>query len=215
MEAKTGQILSAAQRAYREIEQQIVTLELAPGSTLTEAALIDAVGFGRTPVREAVQRLAWEGLMEVRPRSGITIAPIRAGDWIKSLEVRMGIEPVLAASAARFGSANATGLLREAGQAMEAAVEKADVKAFLIADKLFDDGLAEASENPFAARVGQPLQSHGRRFWYRYCGEESLAESAGAHIALIEAIVSRDPKRSARQAVLMIELLETYARKLI
>ena len=58
----------------------IVTLELAPGAIVTEGALT-SVGMGRTPVREAMQRLAWEGLMEIRPRSGIAIAALTPRDW--------------------------------------------------------------------------------------------------------------------------------------
>ncbi|RVB34886.1 GntR family transcriptional regulator, partial [Mesorhizobium sp. M7A.F.Ca.CA.001.07.2.1] len=66
----------AATRAYHVLEHMIVTLELAPASFVTEGALIDRLGLGRTPVREAIQRLAWEGLLDVRPRAGIAIAPL-------------------------------------------------------------------------------------------------------------------------------------------
>ena len=66
----------ATARAYRTLERMIVTLELAPGSVATEATLIERVGLGRTPVREALQRLAWEGLVEVRPRAGVAVAPL-------------------------------------------------------------------------------------------------------------------------------------------
>ena len=53
----------AAIRAYRELERLIVTLELAPGSVATESMLIARLALGRTPVREAIQRLAWEGIV--------------------------------------------------------------------------------------------------------------------------------------------------------
>ena len=92
----------AAREAYRALERMIVTLELAPGSVATEGALIERLGLGRTPVREAIQRLAWEGLLEVRPRAGIAIAPLHAGDWLRVLDARRGVEVVLARSAARF-----------------------------------------------------------------------------------------------------------------
>ena len=79
-----------------------MTLELAPGSVATEGALIERLGLGRTPVREAIQRLAWEGLLEVRPRAGVAIAPLHAGDWLRVLDARRGVEIILARSAARF-----------------------------------------------------------------------------------------------------------------
>ena len=84
------------------LEHLIVTLQLAPDSTATEGALIERVGLGRTPVREAIQRLAWEGLLDVRPRSGIVIAPLRPDDWLRVIDARRGVEVVLARSAARF-----------------------------------------------------------------------------------------------------------------
>src|SRR5690606_10140162 len=91
----------AAQRAYRLLEGQIVRLELTPGVALTEATLIERCGLGRTPVREAIQRLSWEGLVEVRPRVGILIAPLHPGDWMRVMDARACIEIVLARAAAR------------------------------------------------------------------------------------------------------------------
>src|SRR5690606_24498524 len=81
----------AAQRAYRALEKMIVTLELPPAAVVTERVLIDSLDLGRTPVREAIQRLAWEGLIEIRPRAGLAIAPLRAQDWVLIVEARRGV----------------------------------------------------------------------------------------------------------------------------
>ncbi len=105
----------AAARAYRALERMIVTLELAPGSVATEGALIERLGLGRTPVREAIQRLAWEGLIEVRPRAGLAIAPLHAGDWLRVLDARRGVEIVLARSAARFVTREAADAVSRCG----------------------------------------------------------------------------------------------------
>lgn len=215
MEKLNEQACSAALRAYMKIEHLIVTLAFAPGTVLTESTLIDTIGLGRTPVREAIQRLSWEGLVEVRPRAGIVISPIQAGDWIKSLDVRRGVEPVLAASAARYGSARSMDRMRSVISSMRSAADNSDIDLFLAADKSFDEALAEASENRFAVRVAQPLQSHGRRFWYRYCGETNIGESAEAHLGVIESILARDPEGAAERAVNMIDHLSGYARSLI
>ena len=91
-------------QAYLSLEREIVTLRLAPGQMVTEGSLIDKVGLGRTPVREAIQRLEWEGLLDIRPRSGICIAPLNPTDFPKVIEARRGVEIVLAQSAARFAS---------------------------------------------------------------------------------------------------------------
>lgn len=206
-------IESAATSAYRQLERQIVTLQLAPGSAVTEGDLIAATGLGRTPVREAIQRLAWEGLIDVRPRAGLAIAALHAGDWMKVLDARHGVEAVLARSAAKSATPEAVELFYSAALAMERAANAGDVHAFLDADKGFDEALAEAADNPFAARVAGPLQTHSRRFWYRFQRGASLAESAAGHVEVIQAILARDPDRADSEVGRLNRLLRGFAER--
>lgn len=113
---------SLAEQAYRILERSIVTLELEPGTVVNERTLIELTGMGRTPMREAIQRLAREGLVEVRPRSGIAIAAIDPTDFIKVLDAREGVERVLARDAARFGSPRDYERLEAAAAAMRQAI---------------------------------------------------------------------------------------------
>lgn len=200
----------AAQRAYRALERMIVTLDLPPGEITTEGALIERLALGRTPVREAIQRLAWEGLIEVRPRAGLAIAPLLAADWPLVVDARSGVEIVLARSAARHASPADKQRLGEAAEAMNGAVSAADVLAFLKADKQLDEVIASASDNLFAVRVAAPLQTHSRRFWYRYQSETGLAQSAEHHVRLIRAVVDGDEWQAGREA----ERLMTMVRQL-
>ncbi|WP_292515933.1 GntR family transcriptional regulator [Mesorhizobium sp.] len=201
----------AAAKAYRALEHMVVTLELAPSSFVTEGALIDRLGLGRTPVREAIQRLAWEGLLDIRPRAGIAVAPLHAGDWLRVLDARRGIEVVLARSAARFVTREAADLFHEAALAMQKAVISGNVLAFIQADKALDEALAIAADNPFAARVAAPLQSHSRRFWFRYKADTGLAESAEHHVALIRSILDGDEEGAAKDAKKLMALLRGHA----
>lgn len=201
----------ATAKAYRTLERMIVTLELAPGGITTEGGLIDRLAMGRTPVREAIQRLAWEGLVIVRPRAGLEVAPLRAGDWVKVIDARRGVEAVLARSAARYVSQRAADMFHEAALAMQVAVMSGGVLAFLAADKAMDEALAEASDNPFAARVAAPLQTHSRRFWFRYKAETGLAESAEHHVALIRSILDHDEQGAGEQADRLMGLLRGHA----
>ena len=201
----------AASKAYHALEHMIVTLELAPSSFVTEGALIDKLGLGRTPVREAIQRLAWEGLLDVRPRAGIAVAPLHAGDWLRVLDARRGIEVVLARSAARFVTREAADMFHEAALAMQKAVIAGNVLAFIQADKALDEALAIAADNPFAVRVAAPLQSHSRRFWFRYKADTGLAESAEHHVALIRSILDGDEEGAAKDAKKLMALLRGHA----
>lgn len=183
---------SLAGQAYLMLERDIVTLRLAPRQLLTEAFLIERFGMGRTPVREAVQRLAWEGLMEIRPRAGVAVAALDPADFAKVLEARRGVELVLAKSAARYASSADDEAFAFVGNQMREAEKKGDVDLFLDADKAFDTVLAGAAANPYAARLAAPLQTHSRRFWFRLKRPDSLKLAAERHVALIEAIMARD-----------------------
>jgi DNA-binding GntR family transcriptional regulator len=201
----------AAIKAYHALERMIVMLELAPGSVTTEGALIERLGLGRTPVREAVQRLAWEGLLEIRPRSGLAVAPIHAGDWLKVLDARRGVEAVLARSAARFVTRDTASGFQAAAHAMQQAAAAGNVAAYLAADKALDEAMAAAADNIYAARTAAPLQTHSRRFWFRYRADTLLSESAAHHIGIIRAIVDRNEDAAGAEAERLIALLRIYA----
>jgi DNA-binding GntR family transcriptional regulator len=189
----------------------IVMLELAPGGFVTEGALIEKIGLGRTPVREAIQRLAWESLLDIRPRAGIAIAPLHAGDWVRVLDARRGVEIVLARSAARYVTRAAADRFHDAALAMQGAAVSGSVQAFLEADKAFDEALAFAADNVFAARLAAPLQTHSRRFWFRYRAETGLAEAAEHHVGLIRSILSGDEEMAAKDAERLMTLLRAHA----
>jgi DNA-binding GntR family transcriptional regulator len=201
----------AAAKAYRTLELQIVTLQLPPGSVTTEGTLIERVGLGRTPVREAIQRLAWEGLLEIRPRAGIAVTPLHPSDWLRVLDARCGVEIVLARSAARFVTREIAERFHEAARDMQKAVITGNVVAFQEADKAFDEAMAAASDNPFAVRVAAPLQTHSRRFWFRYQSDTGLADAAEHHVAIIRAIVDGDVEGAGAAAERLIALLRKHA----
>lgn len=204
-----------AARAYRALEGRIVTLQLAPGSVVNEAYLLDLLGVGRTPTREAVQRLAWEGLIEIRPRSGLMIAPLVASDWLRVIDARVGPEIVLARSAARFLTPETSKLFDDAAARIKAAVDSGDAQTFLDADKALDEALARAGDNAFAARIVAPLQTHSRRFWYRFHHETGLTESARHHLDIIKAVLSRDEDMADETTRRLMGMLRGNAEALI
>ena len=83
-------------RAYRELEEMIVTLQLSPGTVLSEQALAVRLKIGRTPIREALQRLARDGLVVIMPRRGIMVSEINVKLHLRLLEVRRVLERLMA-----------------------------------------------------------------------------------------------------------------------
>ena len=208
--SETAESISA--KAYRALEKMIVTLNLAPGRLTTERALIEKLSLGRTPVREAIQRLALEGLIEIRPRAGLEIAPLHAGDWLKVLDARRGTEVLLAHAAARFATPEIIARLQTIAIAIHDAVVTNDVVGYLEADKSLNEANAVAADNQFAARLVAPLQTHSRRFWFRFQSGTGLAEAAGNHVTLIRAILERDQDAAGAEADRLMALLRLHAQ---
>src|SRR5258706_16306297 len=102
--AKRGSDHSLTDRAYSKLEELIVTLQLAPGEIVSEAALSRQLRIGRTPIREALHRLARERLVNILPRRGLTVSEINLGAQLRLLEVRPGSERPRARSRARGAS---------------------------------------------------------------------------------------------------------------
>ncbi|WP_188824607.1 GntR family transcriptional regulator [Brucella endophytica] len=203
---------SLAEQAYRTLERLIVTLVLEPTMVVNERALIELTGMGRTPVREAIQRLAWEGLLEVRPRSGIAITPLDPQDFVKVLDAREGVEQILARDAARFAGSRDRERLEATADAMRRSARENDVGQFLDADKALDAVMGHAAANPFATRLAAPLQTHSRRFWFRLKHDDGIAASTEAHIAMIDAILARAPEEAMSAAAGLIHHLRTLTQ---
>ena len=91
---------SLADRAYHAIREMIVSLELRPGAVIDERSLMEQLGIGRTPTREALRRLAQEGLVEVYPRRGMFVTNVEIRDLASLAEVRSVLESHVARLAA-------------------------------------------------------------------------------------------------------------------
>lgn len=177
-----------AETAYRLLEDAIVRLELPPGARYTEQGLAALIAMGRTPVREAIQRLVDDGLLIVFPRKGIMVTVISPREVIQALEVRLVLERMIAANAARDAEASQRQALAECAQAILEAASRNDVHAYMRADHAFDSVLARVSGNPFAARAVMPLQTMARRAWFYFTRDIDLTAAAERHVALAQAV---------------------------
>ncbi|MDX3929381.1 MAG: GntR family transcriptional regulator [Shinella sp.] len=201
---------SQAHLAYLALEQAIVTLELKPGALVTEKQLIDLAGHGRTPVREAIQKLAWQGLIEVRPRVGLQVAAIGAQDHLHVMQARRCLEPLAAELVAIHASDRHREALIDCAQEMTACSIKADMYGFLAADKAFDEIMEAACPNAFLTTALAPLQTHARRLWFARADGRHMDRSVEHHVKVIRAICKGE---AAEAASAMSELMDYLAKE--
>jgi DNA-binding GntR family transcriptional regulator len=191
-------------RVYERILLDIILCVLAPGSRLDEAELARRYDAGLAGVREALGRLALEGLVVRRARAGTTVASLDLLEVRQAVEARRLIEPHCAALAASNAGPEDIDRLRAAFDGAEEAVRTRDATALVRMDQQFHEAIARASGNVTLARILIPLQHKAARFWVWSMGADGDAErleEIARHQAVVDAIADGDPDR-ARGAVL-------------
>ncbi len=191
--------LSYSERAYNIIKKKIISLELAPGAVINEAALQEELGFGRTPIREALQRLSLEKLVNIMSRRGMFVAGIGITDLPKLFEMRVVLESLAAELAARRGK-------REHWQRMSAVLaqlpdpDHADYNERLIAiDQSCHEIIYEAADNPFLTDTLATSYALSLRLWYFSLSQ--VGDMRGAvkeHQQILEALKTADEEEAAR-----------------
>ena len=198
---------SQAHLAYLALEGLIVTLKLKPGSLVTERQLIDLSGHGRTPVREAIQKLEWQGLIAVRPRAGLQITAIRPEDHAEVMATRRQLEPLAADLVARHADGDHREELVACAQTMTACSIHSDMEGFLAADKTFDEIMEAACPNRFLTAALAPLQTHARRLWFARADNRHMDRSVDLHVKVIRAIRNGDGSAAAAAMSDLIDYL--------
>ncbi|MEY9781456.1 GntR family transcriptional regulator [Sinorhizobium fredii] len=198
---------SQAHLAYLALERLIVTLKLKPGTLVTERQLLELANHGRTPVREAIQKLAWQGLIEVRPRVGLQISIIRPDDRVHVMQTRQQLEPLAAALVAEHASAAARQVMSDCRQMMQDCAGRGDLEGFLVADKMFDEVMEEACPNRFLTAALAPLQTHARRIWFASASPEKMKGSVERHVKVMRAIEAVDAEEAAAAMSRLMEYL--------
>jgi len=198
-----------AERAYAEMRERIVTLRLPPGTLLREDELMSELGIGRTPLREAVKRLALENLVAVQPRSGTFVTSVDAADIVHISEVRAELEAQAADLAARRmddGQRERAEAMLEQVRALERA---ADADALMHLDEAIHRLVWESSRNPYLVETLERYFVLSLRVWYVVLDRvPGLGAAVFDQAQLLEAILDRDPGRAhslMREHVLAFE----------
>ena len=200
-------------RAYRAIEEQIVTLKLPPGAVISEAVLSKRLRIGRTPIREAIQRLARERLMVIMPRRGIMVSEVNVHTQLRLLEVRRELERLIARGAARRATAGERAQFAAIAAGMEKAGRKNDETVFMRLDREFNLLGLQAARNEFAAGAMVLMQGLSRRFWYIHYKEAAdLPLAARLHADIARAIAGADRVAAGTASDRLIDYIEAFTR---
>lgn len=149
------EIASVVDQVYRAIRERITNGTLARGGRVHQEDLAAELGVSRTPVREALRRLAAEGLVEMRTNRGARVADVVEGDMRLAYEARLVIEPGAARLAAERAPAVPIARMRRAVAAQRRAV--GHVSRSFEANREFHIALVEAAENPFLLQLVERL----------------------------------------------------------
>jgi DNA-binding GntR family transcriptional regulator len=199
-------------QARARLEEMIVSLELAPGSIWSEAELSARLGIGRTPVREALQRLEGDHLVRILPRHGAQITEINVVEQLLLLELRRALDRLIAADAARRCTAQERSQLLRMAERLEA-FESEDVLAYLRQHYELKNFLADCARNPFVARAVMPCYAMSRRFYYLYYRQvPDIATATKHHAEVIRAVVVGDEKAAAAASDRLMDYVEKLTR---
>ena len=202
--------------AYAHLEEMIVTLKLAPGRTVSEGELSVLTGIGRTPIREALQRLAREKLVSILPRRGIVVTEINVGSQLRLLEVRREIERLIAKSAARRATDAERERFRELARLFEKSAREDNDVAFMRTDREFNTLCSAASHNDFAAGAMSLMHSLSRRFWYiHYKQAADMPLTAKLHADIARAIADGEEERAAKASDRLLDEIEKFTRETV
>lgn len=201
-----------AQNAYRDIEEMIVTLELPPGSRISEKTLSQQLGYGRTPVREALQRLAYARLVNILPRAGAIVTEIDLSAQFKLIEVRRELERILVVRAARLATQEVRQAFLVLIKRFAQVASKEDGEMFVNVDREFNTLVYETAQNQFASDAMAPLQSQTRRFWYLYFRQfGDLKQVCKLHVDIARAIVDKNEAAASAASDRLVDYVEEYS----
>ena len=189
---------SLAERAYRDIRRLIVTLDLAPGAVISEPDLQQSLGVGRTPIREALRRLANEHLVEVYPRRGMFVAALDTRDLTAISELREELEPFAARLAAERRTDEDITVIDALLDAISATGDTPDMRDLIELDQRVHHHVYRCAHNDYVRAVLEQHYMHALRIWFLALDRVTqLADAVLEHRALLEAIRDGDAERAA------------------
>jgi DNA-binding GntR family transcriptional regulator len=205
---------SLADRAYTAVRDMIVSLELRPGAVVNERELTAQLGIGRTPMREALRRLAQEKFVAVYPRRGMFVTTVEIRDLASLCEVRLVLEGL----AVRLAAERATDADTEeiAGLSAELDDSARTPRALMELDERIHRTIYRIARNPFLEATAEQYYVHALRIWYLALDRATeLGDAVREHGPLLRAIAIGDSKGAERLVRAHVQNFENAMRRVL
>jgi len=204
---------SQSEEAYLRIRERIVSLDMPPGSVVNEGRLREDLKIGRTPIREALQRLAWENLVRSIPHRGTFVTDVNITDLARITEVRV----VLEGHAARLAAERLSGADRESLSMLVEVLKEGpslNQRELMRLDQQIHRQIYRAARNAFLEATLEQYFNLSLRLWYLVLDREvGLREAIKEHVELLQAILSGDAERAEKSMHRHVTGFEQEIRK--
>lgn len=205
--------------AYERIEELFISMRLQPGATLRTHDLQLLTGLGRTPVHQAVRRLAAETLLDVQPRNGLRVSPIDLARERRLADLRRDMDRFVIGAVIADMAGNERARLFHIMRRLDDERPTITLDQFNVLDKAFDTLMIQASRERFLDRSLRPLKALGRRAGHldisKISGQQGLDETVEHHLAIMQAVLDGDVARARAMSdrlvdfgLLMLDRLE-------
>jgi DNA-binding GntR family transcriptional regulator len=209
--------MTQTDQAYERLREAIINLELKPGTMYSEVDLASFVDLGRTPVREAIQRLAREELIEPKKNRGILITAIDVIGQLQLLDVRRALERLLAKRACEQATTDERNKMLAYASRIEEAAAAHDVRLFLNVNRDIQDLKARAAHNDTLRGTMDLFFGLSRRFWvaHHLSFPRTMEEAGELHGRILRSIAVSDQDGAIRASDELIDFLENFTRQTV
>lgn len=206
-----------ADQAYRRLKHLILTLQLEPGQPLDERELMATLDTGRTPLREAMQRLAHERLIRIAPRRGSWVRELSLTELQEMIAARHLVEPPVAGMAAERATPERIDVLREIIAKADDAFAEEDMLSAVYHDLEFHREVAIMSGNTYLARIVTQINTAMLRYWY--VSFDLVGDTAPVfmrhHTTIVDQLEHGDPAATSHEMTRHIEVFSERMRRAI
>lgn len=190
---------SVPPQVYEVLREKILTVQLKPGKSINERGLADWLGVSRTPIREAINRLATNGLIAIVPNVGTSVSLINVARVKEFNLIRSSLETMIVRHAAENMDESAAKALGELIERQMATLDPPDLIQNIVVDSAFHETIAEISGLSATWSILQHAMDEILRVRYLSVRlPRPLKEPIDEHLAILDALETGDPERCER-----------------